>query len=105
MKGFIQPKDIENLFVDIDCTIVPSFCIENAPLTITNSLGLGIPVVASHVGGIPEMIQQGVNGFTFEPGNKNDLLNKLSQIKNLTPQPTTLITIEHYVQTVLKQMS
>lgn len=77
--GFVPQKDLGRLvFKKVHYTIVPSLCYENSPGTIYDSLKYGTPVIASHLGGIPELVQEGVTGYTFEPGNKISLLNKLN---------------------------
>lgn len=77
--GFVPQKDLgKQVFKRVHYTIVPSLCYENSPSTIYDSLKYGTPVIASHIGGIPELVQEGVTGYTFEPGNKISLLNKLN---------------------------
>ncbi len=60
-----------------DCTIVPSLCYENSPMVIYESLSCGVPVIASRIGGVPELIHEGGNGYLFEPGDAADLLEKI----------------------------
>jgi glycosyltransferase involved in cell wall biosynthesis len=63
--------------------IVPSEWYENAPLSILESFAYGKLVVGSRIGGITEMIEDGVNGYLFEPGNVNDLRGKLELMLSL----------------------
>ena len=58
--------------------VVPSEWHENFPFAITESLFLGTPVVGSSMGGIPELIKEGNNGYIFSAGDENDLIKKLS---------------------------
>jgi glycosyltransferase involved in cell wall biosynthesis len=58
--------------------IFPSSWYENFPFTLIESLSLGIPVIASRIGGIPEVIKDGVNGFLFQPGDRAQLKEKIS---------------------------
>ncbi len=64
-----------------DCLIVPSLCYENSPTVIYEAFSCGVPVVASNIGGIPELIEKGQNGYLFEPGNGQDLIKQLRRIK------------------------
>ena len=46
-----------------DHIIVPSLCYENSPTVIFESLSAGVPVIASNLGGISELIQNKINGY------------------------------------------
>lgn len=54
--------------------IVPSVWYENMPYVILEALSRGKPVIASRIGGMPERITDGKNGFLFEAGNTGGLL-------------------------------
>lgn len=58
---------------------VPSIWYENMPLNILEALGRGCPVVASRIGGIPEIINHQVNGWLVEPGNSSSWTKALDQ--------------------------
>jgi glycosyltransferase involved in cell wall biosynthesis len=58
---------------------VPSIWYENMPLNILEALGRGCPVVASRIGGIPEIINHQVNGWLVESGDSSSWLAALSQ--------------------------
>ena len=76
--GKLSAQPFEQVWSQIDLTIVPSLCIENAPTIILESFARGIPVLASRVGGIPEMVKEGESGWLFEPGNPGELREKLA---------------------------
>ena len=57
--------------------IVPSTWFETFPLVIGEAMSQGIPVIASRTGGLPEIIDDGVTGLLFEPGNADDLAAKI----------------------------
>lgn len=89
--SFLGPQnssDVHRLIRESDLLIVPSLS-ENYPGVIGEAQLLGCAVAASNVGGIPEMIEDGVSGFLFEPvaqGCKMVILRainspSLSQIK------------------------
>ena len=62
--------------------IVPSLWYENMPYTILESYSLGKPVVASRIGGIPEIVEDVKNGLLFKPGDSNDLAKKIRLLWN-----------------------
>ena len=53
--------------------IVPSQWYENNPMTILESFSLSTPVIGSNMGGIPELIDHGVNGYIFDHSNMETL--------------------------------
>lgn len=76
-----QPKEkIQEYLKQADYTIVPSLCYEASPTVIFESLSAGVPVIASNLGGIPELIRAGENGYLFEPGNSGALLDILHKL-------------------------
>lgn len=60
--------------------VIPSEWYENNPLTIIEALALGTPVLGAAIGGIPELINNGINGNTFMPGDAKDLEEKLTRM-------------------------
>ncbi len=80
VKGRYDFNNIDEVLKDIDIVVVPSIWYENAPLTITTSHAYGIPVIASDIGGMAEMVKDGVNGLTFKVGDSTDLAKKIMMI-------------------------
>lgn len=78
--GEFNNGKISDIFANMDVLIVPSIWYENSPLVIQEALITGTPVIASRIGGIPELIEDGVNGFLFEPDNADDLYDKVTTI-------------------------
>ena len=60
--------------------VIPSEWSENNPLTVIESQALGTPVLGAKIGGIPELIEDGVSGMVFESGNPTDLKNKIDMM-------------------------
>ncbi len=77
--GRVEPKDF---FEKVDVTIVPSIWYENLPGVVYESFAFGIPVIGSNIGGIPEMIINGVNGMLFDPYKEGDLEEKLLKFED-----------------------
>ena len=59
-------------------SVMPSECFENNPLSVIESLCAGTPVIGANIGGIPELIQPGVNGEHFPSGSAETLAAKLA---------------------------
>lgn len=75
--GKVEREHLPALFAEADVTVVPSLCYENSPTVIFESFSFGVPVLASNVEGIAELIQEGENGMTFATENKESLFDKL----------------------------
>lgn len=78
IHGRVAREHLGDIFREADVTIVPSLCYENSPTVIFESFGYGVPVVASRVEGIAELIEEGKNGVTFDTGNEVALQTALS---------------------------
>jgi len=92
IHGRLDGLDYQSILHQADVVIVPSLCYENYPTIVAEALARGIPIVASRIGGIPEMIQEGVNGFLFEPNNETRCIEALNKaIEMPHPQPLSVI--------------
>lgn len=80
--GEFENEDICSILNNIDVLVVPSIWPENSPLVIQEAFLAKIPVIASKIGGIPELINDWVNGLLFNPGDAVDLRKKIEYIMN-----------------------
>ncbi len=71
--GFKQWNEIKRLVGRARFAVVPSEWYENNPLSVIEALCLGTPVLGANIGGIPELIQNGVSGSIFESRKTKDL--------------------------------
>jgi glycosyltransferase involved in cell wall biosynthesis len=78
LLGFKQGKELHELIRHSICTIAPSQWYETFGLTLIESFAYGRPVIASSIGGMTEIVTDGVDGFLFSPGNAEDLREKMS---------------------------
>lgn len=79
MGGF-DNRNIAKIFRAIDVLVVPSIWPENSPLVIQEAFLAKTPVIASRIGGIPELVNDGLNGILVNPGDANDLQGKIQYI-------------------------
>lgn len=83
LMGRFEHKDIERIFNEIDVLIVPSLWQENRPLVIEEAFLSLTPVIASRIGGIPELVKDGLNGFLSDPADEKSLRGKIVEmVKN-----------------------
>ncbi len=62
--------------------VVPSLWFETFGLVGAEAMSHGIPVVASRIGALEYLVEDGVDGLLFEPGNRVDLADKIRRIWN-----------------------
>lgn len=77
VKGW---NDIKELVGRAKFIVVPSEWYENNPLSVIESLCLGTPVLGARIGGIPELIEEQVDGLTFVSGDVADLKEKIGEM-------------------------
>lgn len=75
--GFVSGAEKSALLGKAIVSIIPSECYENFPMAALESFAAGTPVMASRIGGLPELVEEGKNGLLFEPGNAEDLSAKI----------------------------
>ena len=80
LEGLVAGEAKERLVREALCTVVPSEWYENFPLSVAESLSLGTAVVATRMGGLPEMIEDGVTGVICEPGDPGSLAGALAML-------------------------
>lgn len=80
--GEFNHQEVANIFKEIDVLVAPSIWQENSPLVIQEAFLSKTPVIASRIGGIPELIKDKENGLLFEPGNPDDLYDKMNILIN-----------------------
>ena len=78
--GFKTDEELESLIRNAKCSIYPSEWYENCPFSVIESQVYETPVLASRIGGIPELIQEGKTGELFTAGDVNDLESKLRKL-------------------------
>lgn len=81
-KGFQAWSFIKEKLGKAAFLVIPSQWYENNPLTIIEAFALGTPVLGANIGGIPELIEENINGMTFQSGDILDLSNKIQKMLN-----------------------
>lgn len=71
--GWLKGKDVLEAYKNAKIQVIPSVWPENLPTVAIEALAVGRPIVGSRVGGIPELIQDGVTGNIVEPGDSDAL--------------------------------
>lgn len=84
--GFKEGTELEALMKNAMFSIVPSECYETFGLSCAESLSLGTPVIASNMGALSEIVEDGKNGFLFEAKNIEDLAVIIKKALSLSDQ-------------------
>jgi glycosyltransferase involved in cell wall biosynthesis len=84
--GRLDPDGLRKALVRARFSVIPSEWYENAPMAGLESLAMGLPLVGTTLGGLPEMIEEGVTGFTAPPRDPGGLLAALKKASVLGPE-------------------
>lgn len=112
--GFKTGIELIKLIREAKFSILPSEWYENCPFSVIESIDNGTPVVASRIGGIPELIKENFNGELFEPGNVTELREKIlnlycqdALLKEYTKNTykTKFLSINQYISNLMKYYS
>jgi glycosyltransferase involved in cell wall biosynthesis len=81
--GFVSSQEELNKYISRSSfVVIPSNWFEVFPLIALDALSLGKPVIGANTGGIPEIVDDGKNGFIFERLNADDLADKVKNLQN-----------------------
>jgi len=81
--GYLSGQVLQDKLRQSKAVVLPSEWYENAPLSILEAYSLEIPVLGANIGGIPEMIKEGVTGATFVSANVQQLADKLTWMNEM----------------------
>jgi glycosyltransferase involved in cell wall biosynthesis len=73
-------SDMEKMYAAMDIFALPSTCTEAFGMVIIEAMAMGRPVVATEIGGIPEIVKNGSNGLLVKPGDHVALAGALGRL-------------------------
>ena len=76
--GWVNGSKKAQLLNNCDVYVLPSY-FEGLPISILEAMSYGKPVISTNVGGIPEIVKPGFNGWLFQPGDKHALSTIISE--------------------------
>lgn len=76
----VPPRDVPRVLAGFDLLLIPSMWFENGPTIALESMAVGTPIVASRVGNLAEIIEDGVTGRLVAPGDVAELSRVLLEI-------------------------
>ena len=111
--GYVTGGEKEALLASAHYLLVPSLWYENAPVAVIEAAAYGLGVIASHIGGLPELVREGRTGLLFEPGDAGGLaatmqglLDGRLALPNLARESRALVaehTVERMVDAYLEE--
>lgn len=84
LLGFQSGAALRRLVAESKCVVLPSEWYENGPYAVMEAMAQGKPVIASRIGGLPEIVKDGVTGYLCEPFNKESLRNCIKKAWSLS---------------------
>lgn len=75
--GRLDRGGVRNEMLSAQALVFPSEWYEGFPMTLVEAFAAGLPVIASRLGSMAEIVEDGVTGLHFEPGNAEDLADKI----------------------------
>lgn len=75
--GALSGEQVRQEMAAAMALVLPSIWYENFPRTLVEAMGCCLPVIASRIGALAELVEEGVTGLLFEPGNAEDLAAKM----------------------------
>lgn len=76
--GAVSGEAVRGEMCQAMALVLPSICYENFPRTLAEAFGCGLPVIASRIGALAVLVEDGVTGLLFEPGNAQELADKMA---------------------------
>ncbi|MHC5033575.1 MAG: glycosyltransferase, partial [Planctomycetota bacterium] len=78
--GFLDRDEVARFYRKARFLVLPSTCFEVFPLVLAEAMGYGLPAVASRIGGLPEIVEDGRTGLLFEAGDADELASKMEML-------------------------
>lgn len=83
-KGFQTGEPLKKFIRNARVVVLPSEWYENGPYSAMEAMSMGKPLIVSNLGGLPELVEEGKNGYVYS--NKNELPDLLDKVIGLTDE-------------------
>lgn len=77
LTGFIPNEYISSYYNAADIYLLPTLRAEGLPFTLIEAMSLGLPIIASKIGGIPNILKNEQEGLLVNPGDTDDIVSKI----------------------------
>ena len=80
LLGYLNQKDLREFTRKCSFLVIPSIWYENGPYSVIETQAIGKAIIGANIGGIPEMVQDNVNGLIYEYDDINELEDKMKKL-------------------------
>ena len=80
--GFLKGEKLKKIIEEALFAVYPSEWYENCPFSVMEAISYGTPVIATDIGGLPELVEDGKTGMLFEYGNVEELKSRIESLYN-----------------------
>lgn len=95
MRGFASSEEVVVELSSASAALLPSQCYENCPMAILEAGAVGVPTIASDIGGVPELIAPDVDGVLVPPGDVAALASAMTDLADEPRRATALGAAAH----------
>ena len=80
LLGALPPSEVQSRMAGAAALVVPSICYEGLPMAVAEAYAAGTPVIASRLGSLADLVEDGVTGLVVAPGDPADLARAVARI-------------------------
>jgi glycosyltransferase involved in cell wall biosynthesis len=81
-RGTVSPEEVTTLLKGARALLFPTRCNEGGPRSVIEAYAAGVPVIATSLGALPEMVEHGVSGLLVPPGGTDAWVNAVQTLGN-----------------------
>lgn len=78
--GQLNAGEIDKFYRNARMVVFATRCYEGFPTVLMEAMSHGLPLICSRIGGLPEIVENGVNGLLYEPGNADELAARIQML-------------------------
>ena len=108
LRTAVEPDEVISVMAGYDLIAVPSRCLETGPLVVLEAFAAGVPVLGADLGGIAELVRNGIDGFLVPPDDAAALsaaIAKFEENPHLICEMRCRITTPRSMEAVVDDMA
>lgn len=109
-EGWVNGEKKKNLLLKSNVYILPSYN-EGLPLSILEAMSYQLAIISTPIGGIPEVVKNGMNGYLVNPGDKSAILQSINSVLQNPERVSTFgecsmqIVFPYYAENVIPKLT